>query len=422
VSAGAWRGHAAVAAPIALAAAAACGQGTPPPGGAAAAGGDIPAARVDGGAWLAGAGALSAPDGAAEATGATAAAAGDGPAPGMSGTAPGAADPGSGATVLAAGRATPAGIAVDADSVYWIELGASPDAGAAPDARVLKCAKTGCDGAPTVLASGQGPGMSRIVAAGGRVYWFSTGRVLSCATSGCGGAPTVLWSGAIQPADLAVDDSGVYFTDIASLSVLRCPLDGCPSSPEALWQGPDGGFPAPPVGLALDAARIYFTVVVDGAVYACPRSGCASGATLLAAGRAPRQVVATGAGLFFIDAAGMGKGRLVVLPNAADGAPGPDSVDLLDGLNVPTAVAVDDRDAYFAEDGAVDPTGKSPAGAGRVGRCAIAGCGGVATPVVGYLDHPRGVAVDDASVYWTDFGPTTDPTSTTQGRVMTRPK
>jgi hypothetical protein len=411
----------AAAAPIALAAGAACGEGLPALSDAVDAGSGMVPVGPDGGAADGAASAMAPaqpdaapPDGVA-ATGAAAVdteadAAGSGDRPDSAGT------------VLASGRATPAGIAVDASAVYWIELGASPDAGGAADAQVLACAKTGCGGSPTVLASGQAAGMSRLVAAGGRVYWFTAGRVLSCSTSGCGGKPTVVWSGAIQPADLAVDASGVVFTDAAGGDILRCPLQGCTAPPQVLWSSADAGSRAPALGLALDPARLYFSVVVDGAIYACPRAGCAGEPALLAAGRVPLQMVATGDGLFFLDAAASGNGRLVVLRSAGDGGLEAGATDLLDGLSVPTAVAVDDRDAYFTEDGAVDVTGKSPAGAGRVARCAIAGCGGLATPVAGYLNHPRGVAVDDTRVYWTDFGPTTGVSSTTRGRVMTRPK
>ena len=48
--------------------------------------------------------------------------------------------------LLAGGLNNPAGIAVDATSVYWVDEG---------DGTVMKCAIAGCSGAPSVLAAGQ---------------------------------------------------------------------------------------------------------------------------------------------------------------------------------------------------------------------------------------------------------------------------
>jgi hypothetical protein len=43
-------------------------------------------------------------------------------------------------------------------------------------------------------------------------------------------------------------------------------------------------------------------------------------------------------------------------------------------------------------------------------------------PVAGFVNFPQQIAVDDTSVYWTDFGSSTNSSGTIDGRVMTAPK
>ncbi len=355
----------------------------------------------------------------------------DGPDPGDAGPAPDAPACGDGGcfgalgTVLASGRHTPAGIAVDSTTVYWLELGANPSVSTqtAADAQLLACAKTGCGGQPTVLASGLPWGMAKVAVHAGTVYWFTTGQVLSCASSGCGGQPTVLWSSpGLQPTDLAVDDSGVYFTDVQAGRVLRCSLDGCAGGPVQLWPSWDGGA-GPLYGIATDATSVYFTTPAVGEVLACKKdTSCQDGAVVLGVGGQPVQIASDGNSVYFTDDQGSGLGSLAALPASPDDAGVFARVNLLAGLNNPLALATDGRSVYVAEDGEQGEAGAPPLDVGRVESCAAGGCGGTPTVLAGYLNHPRGIAVDDTHLYWTDFGPTANAVATTEGRVMTRAK
>jgi hypothetical protein len=69
-------------------------------------------------------------------------------------------------------------------------------------------------------------------------------------------------------------------------------------------------------------------------------------------------------------------------------------------------MATDGANVYFSEPPYFEggPLVPSDANSGRIAKCDVGGCSGGATTLVSMLNNPRGVAVDDAYVYWTDFG------------------
>ncbi len=188
----------------------------------------------------------------------------------------------------------------------------------------------------------------------------------TCRAGAC--VPVILVSG--SPADLAVDQDDVYWTDGMNGDVKRCPIAGCADGGETLFVGGGGvaGGGGLVAGITVQSGLVIFAENVpgQGSVYECPTDGCAA---------APGVV-------------GVELGGQV-------GAVAADSTDVywtstvdssvhacsLKGCNMPTALgagSVDPFDPwglvarggrfYFALGGAFD------LGVNGVGGCSLAGC------------------------------------------------
>jgi hypothetical protein len=172
----------------------------------------------------------------------------------------------------------------------------------------------------------------------------------------------------------------------------------------------------------MDATNLYVTTDA-GLVFSCGVSDCRGTVQVLASGQGTvAQIVVDATQVYFTDARQNALGRILSWPKDFSLDASAPSATLLDGLSLPTAIAVDGATVYFTEEGTTDVSGQTAAGAGRVARCAAGGCNDKATAVAGYVNHPLGIAVDATSVYWTDFGSATDANGTHDGRVMVRPK
>jgi hypothetical protein len=118
-------------------------------------------------------------------------------------------------TIFATGQKRAVDIVADATSVYWGTL----------DGNIVRLDADKANQTPLVLTTGQG-GVRRLALDGANVYWTTAtvagaGRVATVAKTG--GSPHDLASGLSEPAGIAVDDSGVYFTDKAAGIVYRVP-------------------------------------------------------------------------------------------------------------------------------------------------------------------------------------------------------
>jgi hypothetical protein len=324
------------------------------------------------------------------------------------------------AQVFASGLATPGGIVLDSTSVYWVDVGVPLDGGAVPDSgragsQILKCAKSGCGGLASVVASDAQGALSKLAVDATNVYWIVTNGILSCPLAGCSGSPGIFWSGTNTPYDIAADASGVYFTLPTASRVVMCPAAGCGSTPAVLYPGGDAGaFFGQPTALTLDATSLYFAVSNNGVV-ACTKADCAS--TWRTVGTASGafslvQLAVDGQNVYANEGAGSAGARLFFAPKTGTGQ----SMQVLaSGITAPVGLAADGTNVYFVEDG----TGEAGlSGFGRVSMCAMSGCTAGPHIIADYLNFPLGLAVDGTSVYWTDYGTGTTASGTTTGRVM----
>lgn len=320
--------------------------------------------------------------------------------------------------LLARDQLGPIALALDADNVYWINRGtfesSLKDRFSNGDGSVMKCARKGCGGRPTALATNrtfQNPEELAFALDGGYLYWSDWGAELAslvrCAVNGCGMAPepvlarlphalaaaaerlyateyqaevftcsaaecessvTELWSAGYTPiaTDIAADATGVYWTTVAPAGVLTCPMTGCANSPSSVMPSKSGLVNT--AELAMDADSVY---VVDtnacsrGALAACKKTGCPEGPTRLAGGlEAPHSIVTDGTHVYFGEQANpaCGHDEARVGRCAVQGcADSPETLAL--GLTAASAVAVDSEFVFVAdaEAGAVWRLQKAPA-------------------------------------------------------------
>ncbi len=338
----------------------------------------------------------------------------------------------------------PSGLAVDCANVYWINVGTPPPPtgekpdGPYTDGQVMKCAIAGCDDHPTVLASGRQQGLTQgaplpIALDATSVYWNDTtplssdptgfAHLFKCSLGGCKDAPTGLASGFAYALSLA--GASAYWTTYDSTQIMGCTLSSCARPTVLASTGPS-------TGIAVDATSIYWAVQLGG-VMKCAIDGCSHSVTSLVSGlRDPTpgvtppggglasavselgQIAVDDANVYFVDTYGSGLWRILkCAKNWCNNSP----TTLASGLSGAVGIAVDADDVYWTETGNDSVAGQMVTGAGRVARCAIAGCNDSPTVIAADQDGPTGIAVDARRVYWASYGG-----SATDGKISVATK
>jgi hypothetical protein len=183
-------------------------------------------------------------------------------------------------TALATGQSDPKGIAVDDVSVYWTNTTGESDG----NGTLLKMP---LGGGPIATLASVPPNDPYGVVLGGSIALYGTNAYWTGGEDGqsvmkvarSGGTDVTLASGQFNPADIAVDATGVYWTNEGSWgnfpggfpspppingSVMKAPLDGGPATTLSCGEGE-------PFGIAVDATSIYWTNAVSGTVMKLPK-------------------------------------------------------------------------------------------------------------------------------------------------------
>lgn len=153
---------------------------------------------------------------------------------------------------LALFQSHPRGIAVDETYVYWVNQGLGVDP---MDGAVLRIPKVpSANSTAEKIAEGlQSP--AYVAVGADAIYWTNAGTGAIMMWPKTGGAPKVFADGQGGAWDIAVDDSGVYWTTFGpSGTVAMCPLSGCDAGVTIVAAVNS------PYAIALDANAVYFTM------------------------------------------------------------------------------------------------------------------------------------------------------------------
>ena len=257
-------------------------------------------------------------------------------------------------TTIASGLNHPDAVLIDATHVYWIERGSWPNS----NGTIKKMPKNG--GTATTLASGlnypQGPSTMD----SGNVYFGDPCDILKVGLNG-GAVTPLATTGCWSPSALSVDSTGSLFY-----------LDGGSGNPRTLDRVSVSGGTVTALAATSSIGR-YGTVLDDTYVYWTDEGGVAYSTP-----------VPGGAYVYKISKSG--------------GA----ATTLASGLNAACGIALDSTTGviYVAEAGTWAAGGTYNANSGTIGK--LSTTGGALTTLTAGLNSPSSIAVDSASIYWSE--------------------
>jgi hypothetical protein len=326
--------------------------------------------------------------------------------------------------LLATCQINPDAIAVDDENVYWTNFGHDTYVGGgmdpvltpSGDGALMKCAKTGCGGTPTVLVGDIVPNeeifiggaTGELTLTGGGVYFELDANgaewIESCTTGGCGESPSLAF-GATEALlfGLTSDATNLYWVEEkdGSETTYACVAASCNGATSIWAASPALGV----VDIAVDESNIYWAIEdedstnagIRGLVMACPKVGCSAPTILAVTAPYDAQTLALDDTNVYFG----GQGGIASCAKT--------------GCSIPTAIA-GDTVTQITSDGTTLYWLSMSNTAISIDSCPTAGCNGSPTVVT----TPGGpFAIDATNIYWlNDLGENAPPC----GSVHSKPR